>query len=116
VTRNLIPSPSGAAAQTETFSARYGWSAEDMEPLVSTYSIAACDLVAGQWGVAAQPKFLAVGSLVPSAEPQVGAIATQALVNPQYGSDGLELLRRGSSANDVLRQLTQDDPGRVDDE
>ena len=47
------------------------------EPLVATYSIAACDLDAGQWGVATQSKFLAVGSVVPWAEPQVGAIATQ---------------------------------------
>jgi uncharacterized Ntn-hydrolase superfamily protein len=83
-----------------------------MEPLVSTYSIAACDLVAGQWGVAVQSKFLAVGSLVPWAEPQVGAIATQALVNPQYGPDGLALLRRGSSADDVVRRLTENDSGR----
>ena len=52
------------------------------EPLVATYSIAACDLDAGQWGVATQSKFLAVGSVVPWAEPGVGAIATQALRQP----------------------------------
>ena len=45
---------------------------------VATYSIAACDLDAGQWGVATQSKFLAVGAVVPWAEPHVGAIATQA--------------------------------------
>jgi len=44
--------------------------------IVATYSIAACDLEAGQWGVATQSKFLAVGSVVPWAEPHVGAIAT----------------------------------------
>ena len=47
-----------------------------------TYSIAACDLDAGQWGVATQSKFLAVGSVVTWAEPGVGAIATQALREP----------------------------------
>ena len=59
------------------------------EPIVATYSIAACDLDAGQWGVATQSKFLAVGSVVPWAEPGVGAIATQAYANPRYGPDGL---------------------------
>ena len=54
-------------------------------PPVATYSIAACDLDAGQWGVATQSKFLAVGSVVPWAEPQVGAIATQAYANPRTG-------------------------------
>ena len=53
-----------------------------MARTISTYSIVACDLDAGQWGVAVQSKFLAVGSVVPSAEPHVGAVATQAYANP----------------------------------
>ncbi len=53
-----------------------------------------CDLDAGQWGVATQSKFLAVGSVVPWAEPGVGAVATQAYANPRYGPDGLALLAR----------------------
>ena len=61
----------------------------------STYSICACDLDAGQWGVATQSKFLAVGSVVPWAAPHVGAIATQSYANPRYGPDGLDLLRGG---------------------
>ncbi len=52
------------------------------DPIVATYSIAACDLEREQWGVAVQSKFLAVGSVVPWAEPEVGAIATQAYANP----------------------------------
>ena len=64
-------------------------------PVVATYSIAACDLEAGQWGVATQSKFLGVGSVVPWAEPQVGAIATQAYANPRYGPDGLRCCARG---------------------
>jgi uncharacterized Ntn-hydrolase superfamily protein len=79
---------------------------------VATYSIAACDLDAGQWGVATQSKFLAVGSVVPWAEPKVGAIATQAYANPRYGSDGLKLLRDGLSAEEVVERLTSADEGR----
>ena len=81
-------------------------------PVVATFSIAACDLEAEQWGVATQSKFLAVGSVVPWAEPQVGAIATQAYANPRYGPDGLALLREGLSAEDVVERLTAADEGR----
>ena len=81
--------------------------------IVATYSIAACDLHAGQWGVATQSKFLAVGSVVPWAEPQVGAIATQALANPRYGPEGLALLRQGLSAQDVVDRLTAADDDRA---
>jgi uncharacterized Ntn-hydrolase superfamily protein len=81
-------------------------------PVVATYSIAACDLDAGQWGVATQSKFLAVGSVVPWAEPHAGAIATQAYANPRYGPEGLALLRAGSSASDVIERLTAADDGR----
>ena len=77
-----------------------------------TFSIAACDLGAGQWGVATQSKFLAVGSVVPWAEPHVGAVATQAYANPRYGPQGLELLRQGLSAEEVVQRLTEADEGR----
>jgi uncharacterized Ntn-hydrolase superfamily protein len=82
------------------------------EPLVATYSIAACDLDAGRWGVATQSKFLGVGSIVPWAEPQVGAVATQAFANPRYGPEGLALLRDGLSAEEVVERLTSADEGR----
>lgn len=81
-------------------------------PVVATYSIAACDLEAGQWGVATQSKFLGVGSVVPWAVPGVGAIATQAYANPRYGPDGLELLREGLSAEEAVQRLTAADDGR----
>ena len=64
-----------------------------------TFSLVACDLEAGQWGVGVASKFLAVGSLVPWAIPGVGAVATQAYANPTYGPRGLELLAEGSSAD-----------------
>jgi uncharacterized Ntn-hydrolase superfamily protein len=82
------------------------------EPVVATFSIAACDLEAQEWGVAVQSKFLAVGSVVPWAEPQVGAIATQAYANPSYGPKGLALLREGLSATDTVDRLTSADDDR----
>jgi uncharacterized Ntn-hydrolase superfamily protein len=82
------------------------------EPFVATYSIAACDLEAGQWAVATQSKFLGVGSVVPWAEPGVGAIATQAYANPRYGPEGLALLRDGRSAEQVVELLTAADDDR----
>jgi uncharacterized Ntn-hydrolase superfamily protein len=80
--------------------------------LVATYSIAACDLDSQQWGVATQSKFLGVGSVVPWAEPRVGAIATQAWANPRYGPDGLAFLREGLSAQEVVDRLAAADDGR----
>jgi uncharacterized Ntn-hydrolase superfamily protein len=81
-------------------------------PIVATYSIVACDLEAQQWGVSVQSKFLSVGSVVPWAEPHVGAIATQAYANPRYGPNGLQLLRDGLSAQQVVDKLTSEDDGR----
>jgi uncharacterized Ntn-hydrolase superfamily protein len=82
------------------------------DPVVATYSIVACDLEAGHWGVATQSKFLAVGSVVPWAEPEVGAIATQSYANPSYGPEGLGLLRGGLSADETVARLTEADEGR----
>ena len=77
-----------------------------------TYSLVARD--GKQWGVAVQSKFLAVGSVVPWAEPNVGAIATQAYANPRYGPQGLALLRDGSSAAEVVQRLVDADDGRAE--
>ncbi len=81
---------------------------------VATYSLVACDLDRGEWGVGVQSKFLAVGSVVPWAEAGVGAVATQALANVAYGPQGLGLLRDGLSAEDVVARLTEADDGRDD--
>src|SRR5947207_15998413 len=81
-------------------------------PIVATYSIAGCDLDASQWGVAVQSKFLAVGAIVPWAEPHVGAVATQAYANPRYGPEGLDLLRSGTPAAKVVDLLVGSDEGR----
>jgi uncharacterized Ntn-hydrolase superfamily protein len=60
-----------------------------------------------------QSKFLAVGSVVPWAEPHVGAIATQSYANPRYGPQGLALLRDGRSAEEVIETLTSADKDRA---
>jgi uncharacterized Ntn-hydrolase superfamily protein len=79
---------------------------------LSTFSIVACDLEAHEWGVAVQSKFLAVGPVVPWAEAEVGAIATQSYANTSFGPQGLALLRSGLSAQEALNRLIEADEGR----
>jgi uncharacterized Ntn-hydrolase superfamily protein len=76
---------------------------------VNTFSIVAYDPVNGDWGVAVASRYFSVGSVVPWAEAEVGAIATQADVNVGYGPRGLQLLRQGMSAKDVLAKLLAED-------
>ena len=82
------------------------------DPIVSTYSIVAADLEAGRWGVAVQSKFLSVGSVVPWAEPHVGAIATQAYANPRYGPNGLQAPARRALRPGGRRPADGEDEGR----
>jgi uncharacterized Ntn-hydrolase superfamily protein len=81
-------------------------------PRFGTFSIVAYDRDTATWGVAVQSKFISVGAVVPVAEAGVGAIATQALANVAYGPEGLALLRQGLAAPEVVRRLTEADPGR----
>jgi uncharacterized Ntn-hydrolase superfamily protein len=74
-----------------------------------TYSIVACDLERGEWGVAVASKFLAIGALSAWAEPEVGAVATQSWIRAAYGPDGLRLLAGGTSAAEALGRLLADD-------
>ena len=85
-----------------------------MQPLVSTFSIAAFDVQEKAWGIGVASKFLAAGSVVPWARADAGAIATQALAKVGYGPDGLELLAKGSSAAATLEALIAADPGQAD--
>jgi uncharacterized Ntn-hydrolase superfamily protein len=78
---------------------------------VSTFSIVGCDPATGELGVAVASKYFSVGSVVPWAKADVGAIATQAWVNKDYGIDGLELLERGFTPHEIIDSLTADDPG-----
>jgi uncharacterized Ntn-hydrolase superfamily protein len=79
-----------------------------------TFSIVARDLQQGEWGIAVQSKFLAVGAVVPWARAGVGAIATQSWANTSYGPRGLALLASGLSAQETLDRLIQEDEGRAD--
>ena len=63
-----------------------------------TWSIIARDKETGCFGIAVATKFFAAGSRVPFIAAGMGAVATQALVNPFYGTRGLEMLRAGKSA------------------
>src|ERR1700683_5314993 len=76
---------------------------------VSTFSIVAYDPAAGDWGVAVASRYFSVGSVVPWAEAGVGAIATQANVNVGYGPRGLELLKQGLTARQVLQKMLAED-------
>jgi uncharacterized Ntn-hydrolase superfamily protein len=80
--------------------------------LAHTYSIVARDPATGEMGVAVQSHWFSVGSVVSWAEAGVGAIATQALVNVSFGPRGLELLRQGKKAAEVVAQLVESDEGR----
>lgn len=77
-----------------------------------TWSIIARDKATGCFGIAVATKFFAVGARVPFIAAGVGAIATQALVNPFYGTKGLRLLRDGKTADAVVNELIADDDGR----
>jgi uncharacterized Ntn-hydrolase superfamily protein len=76
-----------------------------------TWSIIAKDSETGQFGIAVATRFFAVGARVPFMAAGIGAIATQALVNPYYGIDGLRLLREGQSPHDIIEILKSADSG-----
>jgi len=84
---------------------------DDFQPWqrVSTFSICAVNPRTGEAGVGVVSSHIAVGALVPYAEPGAGAIATQAVISPMYGTRGMELLRKKVSAAEVIRRLTNED-------
>jgi uncharacterized Ntn-hydrolase superfamily protein len=77
-----------------------------------TWSIIAKDPASGQIGIAVATRFFAVGARVPHIAAQLGGIATQAMVNPYYGIDGLALLRDGKPPQEIVQTLIAADPGR----
>ncbi len=79
---------------------------------ISTFSIVALDEKTGELGIAVQSKFIAVGSVVPYAKAEIGAIASQAWGNVQYGPYGLNLLRQGKKPDEVVKILIEQDPIR----
>src|SRR3984885_10917060 len=81
---------------------------------VNTFSIVAFDPPTGECGVTVASRYFSVGSVVPWAEAGTGCVATQANVNVGYGPRGLELLRQGLTAKQVIDKLLADDtfPGK----
>ena len=77
-----------------------------------TWSIIARDAATGAFGVGIATRFFAVGALCPHAQSGVGALSTQALVNPHYGAQGLDLLGKGLTAAEVVKRLVAPDEGR----
>jgi uncharacterized Ntn-hydrolase superfamily protein len=82
------------------------------DQIVATFSIVAFDPETHALGVAVQSKFLAVGSVVPWARAGVGAVATQAMANYNYGPRGLDLMAEGNSAEQTVKALTSADEDR----
>ena len=78
-----------------------------------TWSTIARDNATGQFGIAVATRFFAVGALVPDTAAGIGGIATQALVNPYYGIDGVRLLREGHAPRDVVETLIAADAGHA---
>jgi uncharacterized Ntn-hydrolase superfamily protein len=78
-----------------------------------TWSIIAREAATGRFGIAVATKFFAVGARVPFVAAGVGAIATQALINPFYGVDGVRLLREGLAPDAIVSVLTDADDGRA---
>ena len=78
-----------------------------------TWSLIAKDNVTGQIGIAVATKFFAVGARVPHIAPAIGAVATQALVNPYYGIDGVRLLRQGRAPREIIETLVAADAGHA---
>src|SRR5690242_4815298 len=78
-------------------------------PPVSTFSIVAIDPQNGDLGVAVASRYFSVGSVVPWAMANVGAVATQANVNVGYGQQAIDLLRQGMMAPEVLKKILADD-------
>lgn len=80
-------------------------------PPLATFSIVACDPQTGFWGVAVQSRVVGAGSIVPAAEADAGAIATQAAANVSFKRRGLELLRQGRNAEEVRDEFVRGDSG-----
>jgi uncharacterized Ntn-hydrolase superfamily protein len=84
----------------------------ELNRLVSTFSIVAFDPKTKNLGVAVQSRYFSVGTAVPWAQAEVGAIATQSFVNISYGPRGLELLKKGLTIGQVIEKLTNKDKSR----
>ena len=81
-------------------------------PAEATFSIVARDSETGDLGVAVQSHYFSVGPIVPWAEPGVGAVATQSLIEVSYGPKGLQMMSSGRGAKQTLDELLSQDPNK----
>jgi len=86
--------------------------AQEPDPWFSTFSIIAVDPATGELGVGVQSRAFAAGAAVPFAKPGVGAVATQASANRSYGPKAIALLEQGLTPAEVVKRITDEDPGR----
>jgi uncharacterized Ntn-hydrolase superfamily protein len=86
--------------------------AQEPDPWFSTFSIIAVDQATGELGVGVQSRAFAAGAAVPFAKPGVGVVATQASANRSYGPKAIALLEQGLSPAEVVKRITDEDPGR----
>lgn len=82
------------------------------DPWFGTFSIIAFDPATNELGVGVQSRAFGAGAAVPYAKPGVGAVATQASANRQYGPKAIALLEQGLSPAEVVKRITDEDPGR----
>jgi uncharacterized Ntn-hydrolase superfamily protein len=85
---------------------------DGIDPWFGTFSIIAFDPVTNELGVGVQSRAFGAGAAVPYAKPGVGAVATQASANRQYGPKAIALLEQGLSPAEVVKRITDEDPGR----
>jgi uncharacterized Ntn-hydrolase superfamily protein len=107
---NLIPEHSRLSTLVVAFLVTLSFAAKSSarEPMAHTYSIVAYDSVTGQFGAAVQSHWFRVADVI-WVEPEVGAVATQSLVDFSYGPLGLDMMRNGKSASDALKGLLASD-------
>jgi uncharacterized Ntn-hydrolase superfamily protein len=105
----ILAVPGHAAAQATVPNTA---SASAPDPWFNTFSIIAFDPATNEFGVGVQSHAFTAGAAVPYAIPGVGAVATQAAANRLYGPKAIELLKQGLSPAEVVKRLTDDDPGR----
>jgi uncharacterized Ntn-hydrolase superfamily protein len=106
----LVPSASGVVAPAGACVEAIASASRDGYVPITTFSIVAYDPGTGDYGIGVQSKYFAVGDVVPFAEADTGAIATQARGNLLHGPAGLKMLGQGVSAKEVIRRLIEQDP------
>ncbi len=110
--RNMIWIQAALFAVLLAPSGRVAAQRDGPDPWFSTFSIIAFDPATNELGVGVQSRAFSAGAAVPYAKPGVGAVATQASANRQYGPKAIALLEQGLSPEEVVKRITDEDPGR----